>query len=134
MLTELVVFIYGCVGKDSDKLVDLYSPQLDGTKETNLAPHLALCPLSVYTHCSRRHRQDITVKDSQAADSGASYCLKFHDKKNPGRVVYMLRLQGKVLEVFSLQFVVMGWFGWVSQLAIAGLGKGVGCGFRFCPV
>ncbi len=46
----------------------------------------------------------------------------------------MLRLQGKVLEVFSLQFVVMGWLGWVSQLAIAGLGKGVGCGFKFCPV
>ena len=58
-----LLFIYGCVGKDRDKLVDLYSPQLDGTKETNLAPHLALCPLRVYTQCSRRHRQDITVKD-----------------------------------------------------------------------
>jgi hypothetical protein len=44
--------------------------------------------------------------------------------KNPGRVVYMLRLQGKVLEVFSLQFVVMSWFGWVSQLAIAGWERG----------
>ncbi len=46
----------------------------------------------------------------------------------------MLRLQGKVLEVFSMQFVLMGWFGWVSELAIAGLGKGVRCGFGYCPV
>jgi hypothetical protein len=37
----------------------------------------------------------------------------------------MLRLQGKVLEVFLLQFVVIGWFGWFSQLAIAGLGRGL---------
>jgi hypothetical protein len=84
-------------------LVDLYSPQLDGTKETNLAPHLALCPLSVYTHCSRRHRQHITVKDSKVADS-VTYYLEFNDK-NPGTGIYVnlhvALMQDKVsLEVF----------------------------------
>ncbi len=88
-LLNFVFFLFmGCVGKDRDKLVDLYSPQLDGTKETNLAPHLALCPLRVYTHWSRYYRQDITVKDSNVADSG-TYCLEFHDKKNREGSLYV---------------------------------------------